>query len=152
MHSTVGRQFRLSKDVSQEVVESALTMAVQRFGRTLDITGTEAFRQQAVAAGAKLNVVFADPAMEQQRLALVVNIIPAYRLTTLLHATLPKEMRNATGASIYCPIAVMQKVTRENYLLPDYARLMVKALCCCKRQQKCLSCPLMAIYLTVVSA
>jgi hypothetical protein len=65
--------FRLRETVSQEIVESALTMAVQRFGRTLAITGTEAFRQQAVTAGAKLNVVFADPAMEQQRLALVVN-------------------------------------------------------------------------------
>jgi len=69
-----GRLFRLRETVSQDVVESALTMAVQRFGRTLAITGTEAFCQQAVAAGAKLNIVFTDPVMEQQRLALVVNI------------------------------------------------------------------------------
>jgi hypothetical protein len=66
-----GKLLRLSEQVSQEVVESALTIAMQRFGRQLAITGTEAFRQQAVAAGAKLNVVFVDPAMEQQRLALV---------------------------------------------------------------------------------
>jgi len=68
-----GRLFHLRETVSQEIVESALTMAVQRFGRHLSITGTETFRQQAVAAGTKLNLVFADPAMEQQRLALVIN-------------------------------------------------------------------------------
>jgi len=68
-----GKLFRLSEHTSQEVVETALTMAVQRFGRQLAITGTEAFRQQTVAAGAKLNIVFADPALEQQRLALIVN-------------------------------------------------------------------------------
>jgi hypothetical protein len=68
-----GKLFRLRETVSQDVVESALTMAVQRFGRTLDIIGTEEFRQQAITAGAKLNVAFADPAMEQQRLALVAH-------------------------------------------------------------------------------
>jgi hypothetical protein len=68
-----GKLLRLSEQVSQEVVDSALTMAVQRFGRQLAITGTEAFRQQAVAAGAKLNVVFADHVMEQQRLALIAS-------------------------------------------------------------------------------
>ncbi len=68
-----GKLFRLSEQVTDDVVNAALNMAVQRFGRQLTVTGTEAFRQQAVAAGAKLNIVFADPAMEQQRLALVAN-------------------------------------------------------------------------------
>lgn len=68
-----GKVLRLSQDVRQEVVESALTIAIQRFGRTLDITGTESFRQQAVTAGAKLNITFTDHEMERQRLALVVN-------------------------------------------------------------------------------
>ena len=68
-----GKLFRLSEHTSQEVVETALTMAVHRFGRQLAITGTEAFRQQTVTAGAKLNVVFSDPALERQRLALIAS-------------------------------------------------------------------------------
>ena len=68
-----GKLLRLSKQVSEDVVETALKMATQRFGRQLAITGTESFRSHAITAGAKLNINFTDPAMEQQRLALVVN-------------------------------------------------------------------------------
>jgi len=65
-----GKVFRLSKDVSEEVVATALHMATQRFGDKLAITGTDTFRRHAIAAGAKLNITFTDPDMEQQRLAL----------------------------------------------------------------------------------
>ena len=68
-----GKVFRLSEDVSEEVVTTALHMAVQRFGGQLAITGTESFRRQAIAAAAKLNITFTDPDMEQQRLALGVS-------------------------------------------------------------------------------
>jgi hypothetical protein len=66
-----GKVFRLSEDVSHEVVEAALKMAMQRFGPQLAIKGTEAFRKQAIAAGTKLNLVFTDPEMEAQRKALI---------------------------------------------------------------------------------
>jgi len=66
-----GRIFRLAESVSQEVVEASLKMAVQRFGTTLAINGTEAFCNQAVMAGAKLNIAFANPEMEAQRKALI---------------------------------------------------------------------------------
>jgi hypothetical protein len=68
-----GKVFRLSEKVSEEVITTALQMSVQRFGRQLTVIGTDAFRRQTIAAGAKLNITFTDPAMEQQRLALVVN-------------------------------------------------------------------------------
>ena len=68
-----GKVLRLSQHVNEEVVTAALNMAVQRFGRTLDIAGTQAFRQQALTAGAKLNITFANQEMEQQRMALVLN-------------------------------------------------------------------------------
>ena len=68
-----GKVLRLSQHVNEEVVTAALNIAVQRFGRQLDITGTENFRQRAITAGAKMNITFADQEMEQQRLALVVN-------------------------------------------------------------------------------
>ena len=68
-----GKVLRLSQHVNDEVVTAALNMAVQRFGRQLEIAGTEAFRQQALAAGAKLNITFADQKMEQQRMALVLD-------------------------------------------------------------------------------
>ncbi len=65
-----GKLLRLSEHAGDDAVIAALNIAVQRFGRQLAITGTEAFRQQAVAACARLNLVFADSAMEQQRQAL----------------------------------------------------------------------------------
>jgi hypothetical protein len=68
-----GKVLRLSQHINEEVVMAALNMAVQRFGRQLEIAGTEAFRQQALVAGAKLNITFADQKMEQQRMALVLN-------------------------------------------------------------------------------
>jgi len=67
-----GNVLRLSQHVNEDVVTAALSMAVQRFGRTLDITGTEAFCQQTITAGAKLNINFADQKMEQQRMALML--------------------------------------------------------------------------------
>ena len=67
-----GKVLRLSQYVNDEVVTAALNMAVQRFGRTLDITGTDNFRRQAITAGAKLNITFADQEMEQQRMALAL--------------------------------------------------------------------------------
>jgi hypothetical protein len=68
-----GKLFRLSEQVGDDVVVAALQMSVQRFGKQLAITGTDAFCRQAVAAGAKLNLTFTDPVMEQQRMSLVVN-------------------------------------------------------------------------------
>ena len=68
-----GKLLHLNRDVTEDVVTAALNMAVQRFGQQLAITGTEAFRHQAIAAGAKLNITFADNDMEQQRLALIAH-------------------------------------------------------------------------------
>ena len=64
-----GRVLRLADNISQDVVEAALRLSIQKFGRQLSITGTDNFRRQAIEAAttAKLNIVFADPEMEQQR-------------------------------------------------------------------------------------
>jgi len=67
-----GRAFRMAATVSQEVVETALKMAMQRFGGRITVNGTDGFRKQAIEAGAKLRVTFTNPEMEKQRLALVV--------------------------------------------------------------------------------
>jgi hypothetical protein len=66
-----GKVFRLAEKVSQEVVDTALKMAVQRFGQKIEVSGSEEFRQQAIAAGAKLKLVFTNPDMEKQRQALI---------------------------------------------------------------------------------
>jgi len=66
-----GRQFRMAEKVSQDVVEVALKMAVQRFGKDITVNGTEEFRKQAVVAGAKLKLVFKNPELEAQRKALI---------------------------------------------------------------------------------
>jgi hypothetical protein len=68
-----GKVFRLADNISQDVVETALKMAMQRFGQQLAINGTEAFRKQAIEAGAKLKLVFTDPDMEKQRQAILIS-------------------------------------------------------------------------------
>jgi Relaxase/Mobilisation nuclease domain/Large polyvalent protein-associated domain 7 len=67
-----GDRFRLAEGLSNEVIASALGVALQRFGARLSITGTESFRHQVVevAAQGKLTVSFADPVMEAQLQAL----------------------------------------------------------------------------------
>lgn len=68
-----GTRFRLAEGVSSDMIASALEVAVQRFGNTLTINGTDTFRQQVVdvAGGRKMNLSFVDPALESQRLAMV---------------------------------------------------------------------------------
>ena len=66
-----GKIFRMAEKVSTEVVETALKLAMQRFGSQIAITGSDEFRQKAVEAGAKLKLVFTNPDLEAQRKALV---------------------------------------------------------------------------------
>jgi hypothetical protein len=73
-----GKVFRLAENVSQDVVEAALKMAVQRFGKQLDVKGTDEFRKQVVevAVAKKLNIVFASSEMETLRKTLMTVSIP----------------------------------------------------------------------------
>jgi len=66
-----GQRFRLAEKASAEVVEIALKLALQRFGREITVTGSDEFRTKAVEAGAKLKLVFTNLDLEAQRKALV---------------------------------------------------------------------------------
>jgi hypothetical protein len=64
-----GKVFRLAETVSQEAIEASLKIAMQRFGSTLAINGTETFRRQAVEVAARTNMKlsFTSPELEAQR-------------------------------------------------------------------------------------
>lgn len=68
-----GRRLAVLDPKSDELIAIALAIAQQKFGRTLTLTGDDAFQRRvvAVAVAQKLPVKFADPQLEAMRLELV---------------------------------------------------------------------------------
>ncbi|MFC5462592.1 TraI/MobA(P) family conjugative relaxase [Massilia niabensis] len=64
-----GSALRVSRGAHQDVIEAALQMALERFGRRIVVKGSDGFKEQVVlaATAAKLPIVFEDPALEQRR-------------------------------------------------------------------------------------
>jgi hypothetical protein len=65
-----GDTLRVSRGAEQDAIQAALRMALERFGKTITINGSDAFKEQIVIAAAATNlpIVFDDPALEQRRL------------------------------------------------------------------------------------
>ena len=65
-----GKLLKVSKGASQEALEAALRMAVERFGKNLTVNGGLGFKEQVVrtAAAARLKIEFDDPDLEKRRL------------------------------------------------------------------------------------
>ena len=68
-----GKLLKVSKGASQEALEAALCMAVERFGKNLTVSGGPGFKEEVVrtAAAARLKVEFDDPDLEKRRLSLL---------------------------------------------------------------------------------
>lgn len=64
-----GKQLQVSRGASDEGLRAALELAKDRYGRSLKITGSDAFKESVirVAVKNKIDVSFGDPAMEQRR-------------------------------------------------------------------------------------
>ncbi len=65
-----GKLLKVSKGASQEALEAALRMAVERFGKNLTVNGGLGFKEEVVrtAAAARLKIEFDDPDLEKRRL------------------------------------------------------------------------------------
>jgi len=75
-----GKELRLANHISNQVVEAALKLGMQRFGNALAINGTDEFRKQVldVTVAKKLNITFTDPMLEaQKKLQLTPKITPS---------------------------------------------------------------------------
>jgi Relaxase/Mobilisation nuclease domain. len=64
-----GKRFQVSRGATDDGLRAALTAAAQRFGSTLKVDGSDAFKQNLIRVAAKhaMPLTFADPAMERER-------------------------------------------------------------------------------------
>lgn len=68
-----GKLLRVSRGADHIVMQSALRMAAERFGHRITVNGSEAFKEQIVAAAASVNfsITFDDEALERRRQELI---------------------------------------------------------------------------------
>jgi len=64
-----GALLNVSRDAGQRGLEAALRMAMHRYGKSIEVNGSEQFKARivAVAVATKLEVEFDDPALEARR-------------------------------------------------------------------------------------
>jgi hypothetical protein len=67
-----GDMLRISRGAEQDAMQTALRMAVERFGQKITVNGSDPFKEQIIiaAATANLPIIFEDPALERRRLQL----------------------------------------------------------------------------------
>ncbi|NGZ95621.1 MAG: conjugal transfer protein TrbI [Nitrospira sp. WS110] len=64
-----GTRLQVSREVTNDGIEAALRLAVHKYGTTIAVSGSDAFKTRVaqVAAHARLTIRFDDPRLEQQR-------------------------------------------------------------------------------------
>ncbi|MFO0702156.1 MAG: TraI/MobA(P) family conjugative relaxase [Nitrospira sp.] len=64
-----GTRLQVSREVTNEGIDAALRLAVQKYGTTIAVSGSDAFKTRVaqVAAHSHLTIRFDDPALEHQR-------------------------------------------------------------------------------------
>ena len=70
-----GERLQIARDTDWQGLDAALRMAIQRYGRSITVAGTDDFKGRviAAAAAAALPLTFSDPVLEQRRLVLTSN-------------------------------------------------------------------------------
>jgi len=65
-----GTRLQVSREVTNEGIDAALRLAIQKYGTTIAVTGSDAFKARVtqVAGQSRLTIRFDDPTLEQQRL------------------------------------------------------------------------------------
>ena len=64
-----GARLQVSRDITNDGIDAALRLAVQRYGTTIAVSGSDAFKTRVaqVAAHSHLTIRFDDPTLEHQR-------------------------------------------------------------------------------------
>lgn len=64
-----GTRLQVSREVTNEGIDAALRLAVQKYGTTIAVSGSDAFKTRVaqVAAHSRLTIRFDDPSLEHQR-------------------------------------------------------------------------------------
>ncbi len=64
-----GTRLQVSREVTNDGIDAALRLAIQKYGTTIAVSGSDAFKRRVaeVAAHSRLTIRFDDPTLEQQR-------------------------------------------------------------------------------------
>ncbi len=64
-----GTRLQVSREVTNDGIDAALRLAIQKYGTTIAVAGSDAFKHRVaqVAARSRLTIRFDDPTVEQQR-------------------------------------------------------------------------------------
>lgn len=64
-----GTRLQVSREVTNEGIDAALRLAIQKYGTTIAVTGSDAFKARVtqVAGQSRLTIRFDDPRLEQER-------------------------------------------------------------------------------------
>ncbi|NOU09773.1 MAG: hypothetical protein HOO98_07120, partial [Nitrospira sp.] len=64
-----GTRLQVSREVTNDGIDAALRLAIQKYGTTIAVSGSDAFKTRVaeVAAHARLTIRFDDPTLEHQR-------------------------------------------------------------------------------------
>ena len=64
-----GTRLQVSREVTDDGIDAALRLAIQKYGTTIAVSGSDAFKHRVaeVAAHARLTIRFDDPTLEHQR-------------------------------------------------------------------------------------
>ena len=64
-----GTRLQVSREVTNDGIDAALRLAIQKYGTTIAVSGSDAFKTRVaqVAAHSRLTIRFDDPTLEQQR-------------------------------------------------------------------------------------
>ena len=64
-----GTRLQVSREVTNDGIDAALRLAIKKYGTTIAVSGSDAFKRRvaAVAAHARLTIRFDDPTLELQR-------------------------------------------------------------------------------------
>ena len=64
-----GTRLQVSREVTDEGIDATLRLAIQKYGTTIAVTGSDAFKARVtqVAGQSRLTIRFDDPRLEQQR-------------------------------------------------------------------------------------
>lgn len=94
-----GNQLNVSRGATQDGLQAALRMAMERYGKRITVNGTDVFKEQIAqaAAAAKLPITFADAALERRRQEL--SQPTANQEKTHEHARPRPDIARTTGAA-----------------------------------------------------
>ena len=95
-----GNRLQVSKEASNESVQSALQMAVQRYGKKINVNGSIAFKAKVILAASdlRLDIQFSDPLLELKRRQLLDKRVSNGQTGSISHAA--SESGSAVRTSI----------------------------------------------------